>query len=102
MSGPITPDEAAALKVNATPEGVYEAFNELIAKHYVKGQSVIKQKEIVKLILKKLGKSFTEQQIYDNRWLDIEPEYRAKGWKVKFDSPGWDESYEPFFEFSKA
>lgn len=42
-----------------------------------------------------------KKRIFDENWLDIELIYEQFGWKVKYDKPGWDEDYDPFFEFSK-
>lgn len=43
----------------------------------------------------------TREQIYENRWLDIEDSYRAVGWHVEYDKPGYCESYEATFTFKR-
>ena len=39
--------------------------------------------------------------IFSNHWLDVEDIYRKQGWKVVYDSPGYDESYDAYYEFRK-
>lgn len=46
---PITPAEVED-SLPPIPEGVYRAFNELIAKHYYNGSAVVKQCDVVELI----------------------------------------------------
>ena len=41
------------------------------------------------------------QELFDNHYLDIEPAYRNAGWKVEFDKPGYNETYDSYFVFSK-
>lgn len=38
---------------------------------------------------------------FDQGWMDFEPIYEAQGWKVQYDKPGWDETYDAFFEFKE-
>ena len=105
MAGPITPDEVAALKREVViPERVFDAFNELIAKHWNGRTAKFKQDDVVELILRKYGrsKSVTRNSIYANHWLDVEPIYREAGWKVIYDRPGYNETYSATFEFSKC
>jgi hypothetical protein len=39
--------------------------------------------------------------IYANRWMDVEPVYRKAGWKVDYDRPGYNESYEAHYTFTE-
>jgi len=43
----------------------------------------------------------TRDEVFDKGWLNIEPMYRAAGWKVVYDKPAYNESYEPTFTFTK-
>ncbi|MEO5949596.1 MAG: hypothetical protein ABIP74_04265 [Candidatus Saccharimonas sp.] len=104
MPGPLKPDEVAAHKQAVIiPEKVFDAFNELIAKYWNGYSATFTQDEVMKLVLKKFARSttVTRRTAYDNRWLDVEPIYREAGWKVAYDRPAYDESYEPTFTFSK-
>jgi len=95
---PIKPSEVMVLKEQSFPPEVLEAFNELIAKEFSDGQALVMQEDVVKLIVKKgIGRA----KIFRNNWLDVEDVYRKAGWKVYFDSPGYNEDYEAGFKFSK-
>lgn len=96
---PISPNDVEGKKLEGIPDQVIEAFNELIAKNWRSTEAVIKQRDVVKLILEKLN--IESGQIYDNGWLDVEPVYRKAGWNVEYDKPAYCESYEPTFTFRK-
>jgi hypothetical protein len=99
---PITPDEAFELKKVNIPEYVIEIVNRLIIKNIQCGTKVkvakIKQCDIVAEILK--SHQMVESDIYENKMLDFEELYREQGWKVVYDKPGYNETYEATFEFS--
>jgi hypothetical protein len=88
---PITPEEA--LKQcgdRKIPVEVIGAFNQLIVdKTENRGDIRIKITidEIVPVVLERFaGSNFNvlRQQIFDNKWLDVEPLFRNAGWKVEF------------------
>ncbi|MBR5419174.1 hypothetical protein IK110_02910 [Candidatus Saccharibacteria bacterium] len=100
----ISPKEAEKLHIEAVvPPEVFEAVNQLLAERVSDGGSiVIRQDEIVSLakkLLKKAGKPFKARDFYDKGWLNFEPYYRQKGWKVVYDKPAYCEDYEPTFAF---
>lgn len=91
------------------PGFIYEAVNQLLLNNWDGDKAVFKQSEIIKTI-----KSVSIPEEYQNipyeefhnmifhyRWLDIEESYREKGWDVKYDKPGYNEDYAPFFTFKK-
>lgn len=95
---PITPAEARGKYASRPmPDAVFEAFNELLCE---KGSNyiTIKQKDVVALMVKK---GLKRDEIYDNCWLDIEDHYRGAGWKVEFDKPGYNETYDAYFTFQR-
>jgi hypothetical protein len=93
---PIKPSQVVRKKTEIIPDGVLEAFNELIAETWDGRRSSFKLKDVRALAKKKLdGKEVKSE------WLDVEPIYEKAGWRVKFDKPGWDENYDAFFEFTK-
>lgn len=113
---PISPAEAANINKAAfeasIPEEVFEAFNELIVKNYVRstGSSVVKQDEVIKLIIDKLENNTNDEQhfsrqkckndILGNHWLDIENFYMNEGWIVNYEKSSYGESYfEAYFKF---
>lgn len=100
MTNPITPDEVTVLRKKvAIPPQVIEAFNELIAKYWDGKSARVMQAEAVALVASKLDT--TRDIVFKNRWLDIEWIFREAGWKVDYDKPGYCESYEAFFVFTK-
>jgi hypothetical protein len=96
---PITPDEVAKKKSESIPAEVIEAFNELIAQNFNGHSACVLQKEAAALAADKLGVS--TDVLYKNHWLDVEDTFRAAGWDVDYDKPGYNESYEANFKFTK-
>ena len=97
---PITPQEALDNVEKAFPEFVFEAVNNCINQNYFgKSSFTIKQKVIVNEIFRLAPEGTTRQDIFDKHWLDFEEAYRKAGWKVTYDSPGWDENYDEFYKF---
>jgi hypothetical protein len=99
-SGPITPSETESAKKNHIPEVVFEAFNELIAKHYRNGEARFKQEDVVKLVRSKHDTT-SVSQMYLDHWFDVESSYEASGWKVEYDKPGFCETYPATWTFTK-
>ena len=96
---PISPKEASSLKRERIPDYVIEAFNEMIAKKATSGTVSFKQKDVVDLILKKAPEGTTSSFLFENHFLDVEPIFIDAGWRVEYDKPGYNESYEPTFTF---
>lgn len=106
MSGPIKPKEVQGKKTSKIPEPVFEAFNELIVQEWNGHSSNFTLREVADLAVKKLKdtgeyEEMSRQYLYDHGWLDVEPAYRKAGWKVDFDKPGYNETYDANFTFSK-
>lgn len=102
IAEPIGPDEVVAVKTESIPEEVFETFNELIARHYNGDQAVIYQDDVMDILMKKLSRTtHTADDVYRNHWLDVEDSYRAKGWSVHYDRPGFGETYRANFTFSR-
>jgi hypothetical protein len=96
MSQPITPKEALQ-NFSPLPPEVYDSFNELIQKALNGNRAVVYQNEAADLVCSKLG--ISRRELFDRRLLDVEQSYRAAGWKVEYDKPGYNESYEATFTF---
>lgn len=99
MTDPIRPEDVTETKRGNFPPEVMQAWNDIIAKNFSNGSSFIRQNEIAEAIAKKLD--ITRTEVFDNKYLDIEDIYRAHGWKVEYDKPGYNESYEASFTFRK-
>ena len=113
MAKPISPDEVNIWKAEILPEEVITAFNNIIAKNWDGIFSRFKQDEVIDEIVRLAPKDLpvegcyewhsgkSKSYILDNHWLDVEGIYREEGWDVTYDKPGYNESYESFFKFSK-
>lgn len=99
MTSPIKPSEVVSKKASSLPKEVIEVFNQLIAKHWNGSNSTFKMSEVEHTLCGKLD--CIPSYLYDNHYLDVEDIYRAEGWKVYFDKPGYNESYPSTYEFSK-
>ena len=102
----ITPKEAGKRHLEQViPKEVFQAVNDLVSENCCKGTIKILQKDIIaraKKLLREAGKEFKINDFFDKGWLDFEPYYKKKGWKVSYDGPAYYESYEPFFEFTRV
>jgi hypothetical protein len=96
---PITPEAAKAAKEGQIPDIVFDAFNRCITKHLDEGESEFTVNEVVAVIVS-LG--LNREDIFTNKWLDVEDIYRGAGWNVIFDKPGFNESYDAYFRFTKS
>jgi len=99
MTKPITPDEVEALQEQVLPDAVFDVFNELIAKHWSGHDAVVIQDEAVNRITERL--SCARGEVFAKGYLDVESAYRKAGWYVKYDKPGYNESYQAFFRFQR-
>ncbi len=99
MTEPIRPDDIAAAKAALFPAAVFAAFNELIAEHYVDGVATFRQEAVVARILAS-GNGYDRDGIFARGWLNVEATYRAAGWRVEYDKPGYNETYAATFTFS--
>lgn len=107
---PITPEEAGVKKVEDMPNFVITAFNEIIIKNLANGTSHFKLKEVAdhmrELHSKNNGGFLMDNVSFDKHaekehWYDVEPFYRKAGWKVEYDGPGFNESYDATYTFTR-
>ena len=109
MSKAISPSEVAAYKQKIFPDYVIDSFNELIAIKFNGKQATVYQKDVVELMLQKANEGLGEQSpeylkksdIYNKGYLEVEDIYRAEGWSVFYDKPGYNENYLAHFKFMK-
>ena len=92
VSGPISPKQAQSGA--AIPEVVFDVLNALLSK----GATVITQKEVVRLLV---AKGVSRHKIFEEHYLDFEGAYRKKGWEVYYDKPGYNETYDAYWRFSR-
>jgi hypothetical protein len=114
MIEPINPNDVIKAKFKQIPDEVIESFNEMIAKTYFNGRASFKQDDVLKLVVDKMEATKNKDsssddnwikqshsEIFDNHWLDVEDIYRRVGWDVKYDKPGYNETYSATFTFKK-
>ena len=99
MPGPIKPKEVQGKKNESIPEEVFEVINAMILEDWDGRSATVSQIEAGRRAAKVLG--ITTGELYKRKLLDIEDIYRKAGWKVEFDKPGYNESYEAHFIFKK-
>lgn len=78
---------------------VIKAVNALLKERYRGGSATIKLKEVIKKA-REFCPELTEKEMEEKKYYDFEPVFQKAGWKVKYDQPGYNESYDSYFEFS--
>jgi hypothetical protein len=102
---PFSPADARKFKVTSTPLEVIQAANELLAENYIDGQIHIKLKDLKARCRKILGvddpmfSGVDPMSNWSSKVWDIEEVYRQRGWKVVYDKPAYNESYDSYFIF---
>lgn len=96
MTKPLTPAEVMSSISQVIPDFVIDAVNYLLQKHYRGCTVTILQKDIEAEIKKRKGGIK-----FEDWWLDFEPVYEKAGWRVKYDKPGFNETYDASYIFSK-
>lgn len=80
------------------PDFIIEAVNKLIQEKWNGHEAHIYQDEILDAIDFDLH-GITRDEVFDKCWLDVEPLYRKRGWKVEYDKPAYCEDYKAYFVF---
>lgn len=82
------------------PDYVFDAVNALLCKEVeAPGQAIrLSQNQIIDEIIRR-NPTITRSVIFERGYLNFEPAYRAQGWHVTYDKPGYCETYEAFFIF---
>lgn len=98
---PITPDEAKEGHAQGIPPEVFDIFNDLLRKYASARKTIIiKQDEVVNLIVKKMN--VQRNEVFDKGWLEIEASYINYGWDVQYEKPAYNEEGYAYFEFTPA
>lgn len=100
MAGPIRPEDIPEAKIKYIPEEVFTVFNEEIAKGFNDNSATVKQNKVLEVLTSEQF-GFDRAQVFANGWLNVEDAYRAAGWKVHYDKPGYNESYDAYFVFTR-
>lgn len=113
MIQPITPQQVGQTKGALFPPKVVQAFNELIASHYVGNRSSFTQDDVISRITSltltdpditnpETAVANLRKAIFKRGWLNVEAYYEDAGWKVEYDKPAYDETYPARFTFTRA
>ena len=99
---PFSPKEVyeKARENKKIPAEIIDAVNTLLIKNYkmnYPGLIVIKQNELLDLVL--MNENYTREQIFAEGYLDFEAVFERAGWRVDYDKPGYNESYEAYWKF---
>lgn len=104
MAKPLSPKEVKVNLLDSFPDGVVEAFNELIQKNVRQRKGYltaeVAQDDVVTLITTKMQCS--RDLVFEAGWLDIEPLFRRHGWRVEYDKPQYYETNKAKFVFSAS
>lgn len=76
------------------PDAVIQAFNELI----VLRAGYVTKNEVIERITS-IDPQLTSSILLKDHFLDIEKFYENAGWKVKYESPSYDERFEAYWTF---
>ncbi len=98
---PLSPTKVKQAAINAVPDFVIQAVNNLLAKE-CRGEcqyATLRQTDIIDEILR-VNPKVKRDQIFANHWLDFEGVFERAGWDVRYDKPAYNENwYEPSFDF---
>jgi len=100
MRKPLSPASVEKAKAREIPSVVIEIFDGLITENWSDGEAVVGQNEAVKRIAERL--KISRQAVFDRGLLDVMSVYERAGWKVAYDKPGFNETYEATFTFTKG
>lgn len=81
------------------PEFVIQAFNDEIIAVSNGRVATVDQNKVMDRILA-LKPELTRNQVFENKWLDVEEFYRRAGWKVEYVKPAYYETFTAYFVFS--
>ena len=96
---PLSPSEVEKRAKSEIPEEVISTINNMLIKKVRNGRCTLRQKDILNEI--KNMHNIDSSKIFEHGWLDIEGIYTEVGWNVTYDKPGYNETYEASFEFTK-
>ena len=96
---PLKPSDVAKAKGKHIPGAVFDCFNRLVTINWNGLEAVVLQEDVLSAIMVAL--KIQRQEVFDRGLLDVEELYELAGWKVWYDKPGYNETYKPFFRFTR-
>lgn len=95
----IKPDEIRQAAWKELDEDVEKVVDNLLIKNWDGSQAEFLQEEVVQELC--IAKNWSRERIFRGKILNFEEAYRAAGWSVFYDKPGYNESYSARFVFKK-
>jgi len=100
-------------KARRIPEAVFVAFNELLVEKWDGREARITLIEALKLAVEKMNRYFadsagepqivSEAVLMNNRWMDVEDDYRKAGWSVVYEQPiRGEDDFGAYYVFTKS
>ncbi len=93
---PMTPEEAGAYSVEAIPSIVFDTINEMIAEKMTRGNVTLMISDVRNRLR---GKGVALENLSLATVFDG---YKRNGWKVYYDAPGYNETYEAYWRLSSS
>ncbi len=99
MVTPIKPPEVLEYRKKIVPAEVIKIVNHLIAEKWEHNtrSALVYQDDIINDITSTLG--ISRNEVFSSGYLNFEDVYKDAGWRVLYDSPGYNESYRAYFKF---
>ena len=94
---PVRPEDVFKQEEHTIHPSMIRAIN-LFLTRFDGNQTTITVEELVEQFLK-FEPSWTRDMIWDKKQLGFEGLYKASGWDVVYEKPGYNENYTPFFVF---
>ena len=100
---PMKPEDVLDRKIETIPDAMFAAVNAMIAMKWNGSSAVFRQDDLLEKyfeLSKETDDRATRDRLFANNQMDFEDAYRREGWKIVYDKPAYNESYEPTFCFS--
>jgi hypothetical protein len=86
-------------KAHEIPKEIIKIFNDLILEDFAGGSAKVSQPVVIERIVQVM--KIPRNDIFSNGWLDVEPVFKEAGWKVSYNKPAYNESYDASWIFKK-
>lgn len=103
---PFSPEDVIARAADPEnfPREVIQVVNGLLKERgFANKQIIFTQDEVLdrlEQLFEEKNLAFDRQEAFDRHWLDFEAAYRARGWNVVYDKPGYNENYKAHWVFT--
>lgn len=93
----IGPEDMVKQWQQALPDEVVETFNDLLAQNFDGRFAIVREDDLLAALKEK---GLNAKEVQEQRWLHQTYQlYKEAGWKADHRTPGWDDSFKPYFRF---